>query len=122
MATFTNASCNNGGVKPTDPLLFTCKIYASVLLRIVFPTGYQEIVSAGDTAADVDLPPGFNVEFLNITTIDESRRNFHLTLSIDKAIYLDNGYIMCDDTTTRKRVKDVCPIGKLSIQFFIHNI
>lgn len=83
----------------------------------MFPNGDQEIISVGDTAVDVDLPLGFNVVFLDIKELDDSRRNFNLTLSIDRASYLDNGYITCDDTTSRKRYKDICPIGKLNGQF-----
>ena len=83
----------------------------------MFPNDDQEIISVGDTAADLTLPPGINVVSLDIKELDDSRRNFNLTLSIDKASYLEDGYITCDDTTSRKRYKDICPIGKLNGQF-----
>ena len=64
-----------GGVKPSQPLLFTCEVHGIALLRVVLPTGDQEIISIGDTTADVALPAGFTAVFVNITEIDESTRN-----------------------------------------------
>ena len=118
MASFTNETCATGFVKPTDPLLFTCEIKRAVLLRVVLPTGYQEIISVGDTAADINLPPGFTAVSLDITEIDDSIRNFSLTLSIGGAYLLDGREIKCDNTTSAKVAKDVCPIGKLSPSLF----
>ena len=111
---FTNDACNAGGVTASEPLLFICKIYAAVLLRVVLPTGDQEIISVGDTADDVDLPPGFTAVSLDIMEIDESRRNFDLTLSIDSVFRLKGGDITCDNTTSRKIAKDGCLLGKFS--------
>ena len=113
MATFTNEACATGGVNPTDPLLFTCEVNGVVLLRLVLPTGDQEIVSVGDTAADLSLPTGYTAVSLDITEIDGSRRNFHLTIFIANASLLGGGEIICDNTTSRKAVKAGCPIGKL---------
>ena len=78
------------------------------MLRVVLPTGYQEIISVGDTAADVVLPAGFTTVFFDIMEIDESTRNFTLTLSIDSASLLNGGEIKCDDTTSRKEAKAKC--------------
>ena len=111
VATFLNETCVTGGVKPSDPLLFTCEINRSVLLRVVLPTGDQEIISVGDTVADVLISSGFTAVSLNITEIDDSRRNFKLTLSIANASLLGGGDIMCDNTTSL--AKAGCPIGKL---------
>ena len=82
----------------------------------MLPTGDQEIISLGDTAADVDLPPGFTAESLDITVIDGSTRNFNLTLSISSASLLGGGEIICDDTTPNNEANATCPIiiGKLS--------
>ena len=102
MAKFENTSCTTTGVEQSDRLLFTCTMYAAVLLRVVLPTGEQEIISSGDTVANVNLPPGFNVESLDITEIDDTRRNFNLTLSIDSASHLKSGNITCDNTTIYK--------------------
>ena len=113
MASFTNEACATGGVNPTDPLLFTCEVNGVVLLRLLLPTGEQEIVSVGDTAVDVYLPTGYTTVSLDITEIDGSRRNFHLTISIANASLLGGGEIMCDNTTSMKAVKAGCPIGKL---------
>ena len=101
MAKFKNEACEAGGVKPYDSLLFSCKTYEAVLLRVVFPSRQQEIISLGDTVADVDLPTGYTVVSLDITEIDNSKRNFNLTLSIDNASRLKGGYITCDDTTEK---------------------
>ena len=115
VAYFTNELCVTGGVKPTDPLLFTCEINRAVLLRVVLPTGDQEIISVGDTAADVVLPVGFTAVSLNITEVEESRRNFNLTLFIDSAFHLEGGEIICDDAyiTPSKVARAGCPISKL---------
>ena len=114
MANFLNEACATGGVKPSDPLLFTCEVYETVLLRVVLPTGDQEIISAGDNVADVALPTGFTAESLDITEIDDSTRNFNLIISIDSASFLKGGEIKCDDTTSRKEAMARCPIGKLN--------
>ena len=112
MANFINEACATGGVKPSEPLLFNCEVNETVLLRVVLPTG-QEIISVGDTAESVNLPTGFTAEFLNITEIDDSTRNFNLTLSIDRAFRLEGGTITCDNTTSLNRAMDECLIGKL---------
>ena len=117
MANFSNEACATGGVKPSDPLLFTCEVNGAILLRVKLSTGDQEIISLGDTPADVDLPPGFTTVSLDIIEIDNSRRNFHLTLSIDNASLLKDGNnITCDDTTPRRTATAICPIGK----FILH--
>ena len=113
-AYFTNEACATGGVKPSDPLLFTCEIYGVVLLRVVLPTGDQEIISVGDTVTDVDLPIGFTAVSLDITVIDDSTRNFNLTLSIDRAFHLNGDNIKCDDTTSANEAMAGCLIGKLN--------
>ena len=113
MATFLNETCETGGVKPTDPLLFTCEISKAALLRVILPTGDHEVISVGDTAADVALPAGFTAVSLDITEIDATRINYKLTLSVDNASLLEGGEIICDDTTSRYVAKAGCPIGKL---------
>ena len=115
VASFTNAACTTGGVNPTEPLLFTCEVYKTFLLRIVLPTGDQEVVSVGDTADDVSLPTGFTAVSLDITEIDKSTRNFNISISIGKASNLGGGEITCDDTTSRNQASASCPIfGKLN--------
>ena len=114
MANFINEACATGGVKPSDPLLFTCEVYGVVLLRVILPTGDQEIISVGDTADDVGLPTGFTAVSLNITEIDESTRNFNLTLSIDRASRLEGGNIICDNSTSMNIAMDECLLGKPS--------
>ena len=106
-------------MKPSDPLLFICKIYAAALLRLVLPTGDQEIISIGDTAADIALPPGFTAVSLDITENDDFSRHFHLRLSIDGAFRLNDGNITCDDTA-RKEAEAGCPISKPSSPLIVH--
>ena len=115
VANFTNEACKTGGVKPSDPLFFTCEVNGVILLRVILPTGDQETISVGDTAADVALPPGFTAESLNITEVDASKRNFTLTLSVDRASRLGGGEIICDDTTLENEAKAGCLIGKHSL-------
>ena len=113
MANFTNEACATGGVKASEPLNFTCQVNGAVFLRVLLPTGDQETIYVGDTAADVDLPPGFTAVSLNITEIDSSTRNFSLALLIANAFLLNGGYIRCDDSTSQKVAKASCSIGKL---------
>ena len=114
MASFTNEACTTGGVNPTDPLLFTCEVNGAALLRLMLPTGEQEITSIGDTAADVILPTGFTAVSLDIIAINDFQRNFNLTISIANASLLGGGEITCDDTTSRNQASARCPIiGKL---------
>ena len=111
VANFSNEACATGGVKPSEPLLFTCEVYGVAILRVVLPTGDQEVIGVGDTAADVALPAGFTAVTLDITEIDESTRNFNLTLSIDSASLAVGGEIKCDDTTSRNEAKAKCPVS-----------
>ena len=113
-ANFANEACTAGGVKATDSLLFTCEINGIFILRIVLPTGGQELISVGDTTADVVLPSGFTAVSLNITEIDEFRRNFILMISIDRASHLNGGEIKCDDTTPRNEARAGCLIDSES--------
>lgn len=123
MANFLNESCTTDGVNPTDPLLFTCEIYGTLLLRVILPTGVQEVISDGDTAANVSLPPGVTTVALNITEIEGSSRNIHLTLLIANASLLKGGNITCDDTSnSSKKATARCPIGKLSSLLNFHCI
>ena len=115
VANFSSVACTTLGVKPSEPLLFTCEVYGIVILQVVFPTGDQESIGVGDTTADVALPAGFTAESLNIIEVDGSTRNFKLTLSITSASLLNSGEIKCDDTTSRNEAKAKCPvIGVLS--------
>ena len=115
VARFTNAACATGGVNPTDPLLFICEVNGGVLLRLLLPTGDQEIVSVEDTAADLPLPTGFTAVSLDITEINDFQRNFNLTISIATASLLGGGEITCDNTTSRNQASASCPIiGKLN--------
>ena len=115
MASFTNEACATDGVDPTEPLLFTCEVNGAVLLRVALPTGDQEIVSVGDTVADIALPTGFTAVSLVITEVDDSRRNFNITISIATASLLGGGEITCDDSTSSKQASASCPIiGKLN--------
>ena len=112
-AGFANESCTTGGVRPTDPLLFTCQLYGAVLLRVLLPSGDQEIVSLGDTFADIHLPSGFTAVSLDITEVDNFRRNFNLTIFIANATLLNGGEITCDNTTLKNRASAGCLISKL---------
>ena len=109
-------------MKPSEPLLFTCEVYGTALLRVALPTGDQEVISVGDTAADIALLAGVTAVALDITEVDESTRNFTLTLSVDSASLLNGGEIKCDDTTSRNEAKAKCPvIGELSSLFIVPN-
>ena len=97
-AYFNDSRCTTGGVHFTDLLLFTCGLHEVMVLQVVFPTGYQKVISIGDTADDVALPDGFIAVFLDISELDNSIRNIFLTLSIAHASLLEAGAIICHDT------------------------
>ena len=88
----------------TDPLLFTCELYNVFALRVVFPNGRIETVSANDNSLNRGLPAGFSEVSLSINTsmINELERNISLTLSIANASLLDGREIVCDDTSRRR--------------------
>ena len=117
MANFANDECATGGVRPFEPLLFTCEVSGVVLLRVILPTGDQEIISVGDTADNVALPMGFTAVSLDITEIDGSTRNFKLTLSIESAYLLNGGEITCDNSTSRNQAKAKCPTNNSKLSF-----
>ena len=97
VASFSDARCTTGGVCLNDPLVFTCGVKNTLVLRVVLPTGYREIAAIGDTANSVVLPAGFKADSLIITPIDIYTNNFTLTLSIENASLLNGGQITCDD-------------------------
>ena len=114
VASFNDSRCSAEGVCSTDPLLFTCELKDVRLLRVILPTGDQEIISLGDSAADVMLPGGIQAVFLNISQIDDTIRNISLTLSIANASLLSGGEITCDNTVVGHiKVMTGCPlVGK----------
>ena len=114
MAGFRNEQCTNGGVEPTESLLFTCKLNGVVLLRVLLPNGYQELASIGDNAHAFTLPRGFTTMSLNITEIDESTRNISVSIFIESASLLNGGEIRCDDTSL-SMASARCLMGKLSM-------
>ena len=115
MASFNDSRCAVGGVCSTDPLLFTCELYGTLLLRVVLPNGYQEVVSNGDIADTISLPAGFMAKLLNIMTEKVGyRNNISVTLSIANASLLNGGEIICDNTSWNVNIKAGCPLlGKL---------
>ena len=117
VAHFNDSRCTSGSVCATDPLIFTCELNGVILLRVILPTGYQEVLSLEDTAADVGgLPAGFSAESLYITEINDDIRNISLTLSIANASLLNCGEIICDDTTQTNVVMAGCPVHGKSEQ------
>ena len=77
---------------------------------MILPNGHQEIISLGDTAADVDLTSGsgFSVVSLDITVIDDSTRDFTLKISIVNASLLNRRKIKCDNSTSLESAEAGC--------------
>ena len=112
-----------GGVCPNDPLLFTCQLKDIIALRIVLPSGIQEVVSLSNTPTDVNLPAGFTVASLGVSDVNGNSILYKLTISIANASLLDGGEIICDDITQRKVAVARCPlVGKLSTYNNLHNV
>ena len=111
-AFFNNSRCANASVcvDSNDPLLFTCELYHVILLHVVFPNGHHEHISLGDVSTSIETPAGFKTESLDIRKIDNSTRNFYLTLSIANTALLDGREIKCDDTTSINKVMAGCPV------------
>ena len=109
-SSFNDSRCASSGVCSTETLFFTCNLNEVVLLRVVFPTGDQEIISVGDSTADVVLPAGFIALFLDIIEINSYRRNITLTLSVANASLLEASNITCDDTTQTRKTMAGCPL------------
>ena len=109
MASFNDSRCAAGGVCSSDPLLFTCELSDVFVLRVVFPTGYKEHISVGDTVADVALPDGYTAVSLDILGVDSSTRKISLTLSIKNSSLLNGGQIRCNDTI-KNVVMAGCPL------------
>ena len=87
------------------PLVFTCEVN-SFLMRILLPSGDQEVTSIGDTASDIYVSAGFTVDAFSVTPVDSSTSNVSLTLSIENASLLNGDEIICDDTMAQAR----CPL------------
>ena len=113
MASFSDVRCVADGVCPNDSLVFTCKISNVSALRIILPSGDQEVVSLGDTASSVGLPAGFTADSLVITETDNYRRNIALTISIEKASLLNGSQIKCDDVSRNDNISAMtgCPLA-----------
>ena len=109
---FNDSRCANASVcvDSNDPLLFTCKLYHVILLKVVFPNGDHEHISLGDVPTSIVTPVGFKAKSLDIQKIDNNTRNFSLTLSIAHASLLDGKEIICDDTTPSNKVMAGCPV------------
>ena len=111
VARFHDGRCSAGGVCSTDPILFTCELKEVLLLRVMLPSGDQEITSFGETVADVALSAGFAAVALKISVSEFTlSRNISLTLFIANASLLEYGVIRCDDTTKRNVVMAGCPL------------
>ena len=94
----------------TDPLLFTCELHDVFALRVMLPNGFVKTVSVNDTFRRP--PAGFREVTLsiNISVINEFKRNFSLTLSIANASLLDGGKIVCDDANPLNSITAGCQV------------
>ena len=118
MANFSNEDCGTDGVKPFEPLLFTCEVNGVVLLRVVLPTGDQEMISVGDTAADVMLPIIGHLAFASFLDVVLS----HLISPPfkRKALSIESVSVkFLVDSSISVIVKDIAekPVGKLSYPY-----
>ena len=118
VTSFNDSRCETAGVCSTDPLSFTCELKEVYILRVILPSGEQEVISLGDETKEVVLTTGgFKAVFLNITEIGRLR-NICITLSIANASLLNGGEIKCDDTNRNATVISMagCPLLGKSAQ------
>ena len=96
---FNNPRCReDGGVCPTDPLLFTCVVTgstAAIIVRINGSVGEIRLMS-GNTIQELDggLPDGFAVQSHNVQSTSDTSANYTIVLSIVSASLL-NGSLIC---------------------------
>ena len=115
MASFNDSRCAAGGVCATDPLLFTCEVNGAFLLRVIPPTGRQEVISVGDTTDNIVLPDGYTAVSLDLSKTDGVERDISLQIAIENASLLNGSEIICDDSTPRNVVMAGCPLRGMCI-------
>ena len=118
MASFSDGRCEADGVCPNDPLLFTCEVNETSVLRLTLPGQSPVAYVAGSTPDTVSLPAGITVKSLD--TPDNAPGNFTLTLSIENASLLAGSEIRCDDGTDSNAAMAACPLLGMYIQVYLH--
>ena len=110
-ASFNDPRCEDGGVCPTDPLLFTCNVTNTSSDRVFLTFSFAEMDLLSLTNNNVTQgaqPDGTNIQSHNVTGVGPY--DYILTLSIANASLLNGGMIECDSVVG---VTDVakCPVA-----------
>ena len=123
-AGFNDQRCKDGGVCPTDPLLFTCNITDSIGTRVTatFSFGEMGTISliglTNNNVTEGVVPDGIHIQSYNVT--GTSPYDYILILSITNASLLNGGNVTCDSSIG---VTDMarCPItGELIVGSLLH--
>ena len=117
-ASFNDPRCEDGGVCPADPLLFTCNVTDTPATIVIVRFSFVEIMlislRADNTTEGVG-PDGINIQSRSVT--GENPYNYILTLSIANASLLNGGMIECDSVIGVTDM-DRCPVaGELIVYF-----
>ena len=107
MANFTDGRCEADGVCPNDPLLFTCEVNETVVLRVTLPDSTTQTLSPDDDFVPID---GITLVSLDISVVMDVTRNYNLTLSIANASVLAGGEIRCDTSGDTIVATAGCPV------------
>ena len=95
VASFSDGECEADGVCPNDPLLFTCEVNETQVLRVTLPDSTIQTLTPGVEFMPID---GITLVSLNTSVVVDVTRNYVLTLSSANASVLAGGNITCDNT------------------------
>ena len=118
-ASFNDPRCEDGGVCPTDPLLFTCNVTDSpaTQVTVTFLPGMVVTILRSDNTTGGVHPDGINIQSHSVTGV--SPYDYILTLSIANASLLNGGMIECDSVVGVTDVAKCQVAGELMV-YLLH--
>ena len=119
-ASFNDTRCENEGVCPNDPLLFTCAISGSPVSKatVTLPSQHDVDIHIDNTTSG-ELPHGVTVQFHD-AIIYIGLRNYTISLAFEKA-YLLTGNITCNPRTFQPLTEEgTCLVARGIVQSSAH--
>ena len=97
-ASFNDTRCDGEMVCPNDPLLFTCTVTGSPVVKATIKLPFQQDVDIHfDNTTSGELPHGVTVQFHD-AIINNGLANYTLSIAFERALLL-TGIITCDPRT-----------------------